>query len=370
MRILFVSHSFEMGGVEKLVADLSRELQKRGHETRRIALFVKGSLYDKGDSKCIAPLIFDVGFIRKIKLLFYPLFFLISPVILWRLRKEVLSFKPDVLHLNMWGADIFGSVIGKSLRIRMVSTQHDEVRIGFVLRTLKAKALKKMDVVVAISEAVESFLTSYFDVPKNKIRRIYNSVNLDKFKRLRKPDVEWGPVVGSVGRLTKIKGHIFILEAVNLLKKQGLEIPKIFLVGGGAEEEVLKNFIEINKLKNVVITGEVSDISGYLKEMDVFILPSISEGLGIVLIEALAAGKLIIASDVGGVGEIVEDGKTGILVPPANPDALADKLKGVLLRKEEWLSFRRNAVELADRGILKKFDFQEMVSAYEEVYKA
>ena len=127
--------------MEKLIADLSGELQRRGHETRRIALFVKGSLYNKRDSKCIAPLIFDVGFIRKIKLLFYLLFFLISPVILWRLRKEVLSFKPDVLHLNMWGADIFGSIIGKSLRIRMVSTQHDEVRIGFVLRILKARAL-------------------------------------------------------------------------------------------------------------------------------------------------------------------------------------------------------------------------------------
>lgn len=369
MRILFISHSFEMGGVEKLIADLSSELKKRGHETRRIALFVKGSLYNERDSKCLAPLIFDVEFVRRIKFLFYPIFLILSPIILWRLRKEIVAFKPDVLHLNMWGADIFGSIVGKSLGIRMVSTQHDEVKIGLFLRLLKSISLKKINVVVAISRSVNNFLIAYFGVPRKKIHCIYNSVNLDKFKKCRKSDNDWGPIIGSVGRLAKIKGHMFMLSAIKELKDIGIEIPKVIFVGGGAEEKAMEEFITSNGLQNIIITGEVPNVTDYLQKMDVFILPSLSEGLSIALIEALAAGKLIIATDVGGVRDIILDDKIGIIIPPADPTTLADKLMNIIKDKDKYLEFRRKAAELADNGVLKRFDLREMVSAYEEVYK-
>lgn len=368
MRILFISHSFEIGGVEKLIQDLSDELKKRGHKTKRVALFVKGSLYSEQDSKCLAPFIFDIGFIRRIKPIFYPLFFLFSPVILWRLRREIIAFKPDVLHLNMWGADIFGSVIGKELKIRMVSTQHDEVRINFILRWLKIYALKHVDVIVAISGSIKCFVVDYFKADTKKIDVIYNGVNLDKFINCRKKNEKWVPVFGSVGRLARIKGHIFVLEALKILRNEGFNALRFIFVGGGVEENRMRDFIKNNDLRDIEITGETNNITAYLSKIDVFILPSLSEGLGIVLIEALAAGKLIVATNTGGVQEIVKDGETGILIPPGDPESLARVIKSILLDRQKAIEFKNKATAFFDDKMSESFDFQTMVKNYEVLY--
>jgi len=165
-------------------------------------------------------------------------------------------------------------------------------------------------------------------------------VDFEKFSSFQKSDNNCDPVFGIIARLDKIKGHIYILEALKKLKNERVKLPEFIFVGDGFERENLENFVRENNLSNVKFVGETLNIGQYLKQMDVFVFPSLSEGLGIAILEALAAKKLIIASNVGGIKELIKDKETGILVEPANINHLYKAIKWVLENKEEAIILR------------------------------
>jgi glycosyltransferase involved in cell wall biosynthesis len=136
-----------------------------------------------------------------------------------------------------------------------------------------------------------------------------------------------------VARLTERKGFKHLFEAVRLLADQGRTL-RCLVVGGGASKEkiaALKNYAaSLGVSEQILLTGRRSDIPDILSLLEVFILPSLAEGLGRSMLEAMAAGRAIVATTVGGIPEAIEDGKSGILVPPGDPRALAQAI-GLLL---------------------------------------
>lgn len=195
-------------------------------------------------------------------------------------------------------------------------------------------------------------------VPKSKIRTIYNGINVDKFKcppergaLLDELGVtDNGPIVVTIATLTPKKGISYLLNAAASVIKT---IPKarFLIIGDGPLKEDLRSLSESLKISNnVYFLGNRSDVHKILSACDLFVLPSLSEAFGIVNIEAMAAQKAIIATKVGGIPEIILQGKNGFLVPPKNARALTDSI--IYLLND---SNRRGKMGIAGRCIVEKY---------------
>lgn len=172
-------------------------------------------------------------------------------------------------------------------------------------------------------------------------------------------------VVGSVGWLTPVKGHRFLIEAVARLKPSH---PKLYtvIVGSGDMRTDLAALAEQRGVGDSVrFLGERNDVPECLAAMDLFVLPSLNEGMGRALVEAMAAGRPVIATRVGGIPAIVEDRRTGLLVPPGDPAALATAI-AELLRRPDWA---KELGAAASGHIDARFGWVAMVRALEAVYE-
>jgi glycosyltransferase involved in cell wall biosynthesis len=171
-------------------------------------------------------------------------------------------------------------------------------------------------------------------------------------------------VVGSVGWLTEIKGHEYLIEAVAKLK-QDFPALHLVLVGSGDRHDALLQQAESSGLSDAVhMLGHRDDVEACLAGMDLFVLPSLNEGMGRALIEAMAAGLPVVASRVGGIPAVVSHERTGLLVPPGDAGALAEALRR-LLDRPAW------AAQLgvtASRSVDSRYGSVSMVRAIESIF--
>jgi len=171
-------------------------------------------------------------------------------------------------------------------------------------------------------------------------------------------------VIGTAGRLVPIKGIVYLIRALASLKR---DIPdlRLEIAGSGPERTTIETEVRLHGLTDCVtfLDWQV-ELAPVFARWDVFVLPSLEEGFGIAALEAMAAGLPVVATAVGGIPELVEDGRTGWLVPPADPDALADRLRDLLLDPE-----RRRAMGAAGRARAREsFSVERMAAAISEIY--
>jgi len=192
---------------------------------------------------------------------------------------------------------------------------------------------RQVDGVVAISEKIAALLAEG-GVWKEKIRVIHSGIDPTRFHRPGEgKQVSNCPVIGVVAVLEERKGHRFLLEAAQLLKQQGYRIRYQFSGEGRARGFLERMVQRLGLQEDVTFMGFVSDVPAFLSGIDLFVLPSLYEGLGVAVIEAMAAGKPVVASCVGGLPELVDNEVTGLTVPPGDPPALARAISHVLSRK-------------------------------------
>jgi glycosyltransferase involved in cell wall biosynthesis len=183
---------------------------------------------------------------------------------------------------------------------------------------------RRVDGIVAISRAIRNLLTSA-GVPQEKIRCITSGIDPEKFAPAVESQIGANDIftVGCLGALEERKGHQYLLEAAALLKAQGLKV-RYAIAGQGRRQAQLE--AEVARLgidQDVRFLGFVTNTVEFLAGVDLFAMPSLQEGLGVAALEAMAAGRPVIASQVGGLAESVLDGITGLLVPPRDSAALA-----------------------------------------------
>ncbi len=203
---------------------------------------------------------------------------------------------------------------------------------------------------------------------------IPSGIDLDRFhtaQRRRKTVPEWfecpptATIVGSVGWLTAIKGHRFLVEAIALLKDEHPHL-HLVIVGSGEQHQALLNQAKASGISDQVhLVGHREDVEACLAGMDCFVLPSLNEGMGRALIEAMAAGLPVIASRVGGIPALIEDGKNGLLVPSGQSSALAGAV-GRVLRDADWA---RELGSRAMHSIGVGYGIPSMIQAIEALYR-
>jgi glycosyltransferase involved in cell wall biosynthesis len=276
--------------------------------------------------------------------------------------RAIRNLRPDILHANgnAWSCQ-YALVAGALTRgVRTLGVNHSLTPSDTSSQVwLNRQKLKHLDAHVAVSEVVARGVEEIGRLPPGTVQVIYNGVPDVEVTPIPRPGA--GPTVGSLGRLSPEKGYDVLLRAAR-------ELPDVtvVLVGDGPDRGRLEAMgSELGLGERLVLTGWQADPLPWLPALDVFVLPSRLEALPLAAIEAMLASRPVVASDVGGVQEVVVDGETGILVPPDDAPALAAELRSLLA--DQHLRSRMGA---RGRGIARvKFDLSTMLRAYESLYR-
>ncbi|MBI1974645.1 MAG: glycosyltransferase family 4 protein [Candidatus Zambryskibacteria bacterium] len=357
MKILYGITKSNFGGAQRYVFDLAREAKKRGHDVA-VLCGGNGKLVEKLKEENIRVISIP-GFGRDIDLLNDAprLLFIIKT--LWRER-------PDVFHINstkMGGAGIFS---GKLLSIKkIIFTAHgwafNEPRPWWqkiLIKFFTWWTILWSHKTICVSEKTKKDIEKWPFV-KNKLEVIYNGI--ESFELL--PRTEEGFVVGTISELHKVKGLDVLLNAWSKFIKS--HQAKLVIIGEGEERENLENMAKkLDISDSVNFRGFVDNAKAHLSSFDIFVLPSRSEAMPYTLLEAGISGKAVIATSVGGVPEVIENGINGILVPKEDSETLFSSL--VLLAKDPEL--RERLGQTLRKSVEEKFSFKQMIEKTEKLY--
>jgi glycosyltransferase involved in cell wall biosynthesis len=293
------------------------------------------------------------------------------------LTAHLVETRPDVVHTHMYRADIIGTKAVTALanaghcRPYLVSTVHSSRIRSMEDRETIRRLTPQMDQLIAVSKSIERKIA---DEHRDgaPVRLIYNGVDLDRYDH-QEPCCtlrdEYGmepgsQIVGVVARLEPEKGHLTLLDAwPHVLRR----VPDAYLlmVGEGSHREALAARAAENRVAHrVVFTGRRDDVPAVTAALDVAVLPSHREAQGLSILEAMALSRPVVASDVGGIPEMIEDGVTGLLVPHDQPEALAAAIVRLLTDHSLADTIARAAHDL----VHDRFCVQVMVRSVEEIY--
>ncbi len=222
--------------------------------------------------------------------------------------------------------------------------------------------LIKPDHTVAVGKNVYQSLCRIFHYPEHKCSIIQNGVPIVSGGNKRQT---YGKIkkILCIGRLETIKGQQYLLEAMELLKDLSAQV---FFIGDGADRNFLENKAErLGLSKNVFFMGTRHDITEQLNNADLLVLPSLGEGLPLVPIEALACGLPVIATDVGGTGEIILDHQTGLLIPPKSSVAIADAIRSASEHFAEMCTYAKRG----QAHVKSSYSIEAMLHKYDSLYR-
>ncbi len=310
----------------------------------------------------------------------------ISPIRdLAALRQLLVWFRlerPDIVHTHTSKAGALGRLAAHLAGVPVVvHTPHGHVFYGHFGRVtswsflqLERLLAKGTTWMIALTEAERDEHLARGVGRADRFAVVPSGIDLARFRQAgdrvgRRPEGFNCPpdavVVGSVGWLTPVKGHRVLLEAVDLLRQQWPRL-HLVIVGDGPLRDDLERLARERGMADAVrLLGVRTDVPDCLAGMDIFVQPSLNEGMGRALVEAMAAGRPVVASRVGGIPTVVQDRKTGLLVPPDDPAALARAIEE-LLRKPDWA---KELGAAARASIGERFGQEAMVRAIESVYE-
>ena len=305
-----------------------------------------------------------------------------SPSMTRKIRRILVENEIDILHTHGGIAGLFGRrAAGKSKTPVVIHTLHGihylhyrNKALRYLHILLERHLSRRTDAVIFVSEADLRAGEQHKLVPGAKRILIKNGIDSARFEETEafektKRELKWKlkldpPIVGTVARLHRQKGIIDLMRAAGHIHR-GLPEAKIVVVGGGPLERTLR--IEAKKLdlqRFFVILGERREARELLSLFDVFVLPSLWEGLPLALLEAAAMGKPLVATNIDGVREVIRDGETGLLVPPSNPEKLAEAILRLLRDKD----LAHKLGENAKATIPPSFPLSKMIDETEQLY--
>jgi glycosyltransferase involved in cell wall biosynthesis len=301
---------------------------------------------------------------------------------LWNLIRLLKSERPEIVHTHTSKAGVLGRLAAWFARVPLiVHTPHGHVFYGhfgpirsWVFLQIERGLARITNWLIGLTAAERVEHLERGVGRRDRFGVIPSGIDVDHFRKARvtgKVIPAWfgcpssATIVGSIGWLTDIKGHRFLVDAVAALRK-GYPNLHLVIVGSGDERDVLVAQAERAGIRDVVhLIGHRDEVDVCLAGMDCFVLPSLNEGMGRALIEAMAAGLPVIASQVGGVPALIQDGENGLLVPAGDSRALAEALHRVLSRPQWAGELGANAM----RSISTDYGVEAMVQAVEALYR-
>ena len=364
LSIIHLVEDLKIGGAERVIADIVEGLDRKRFEARVWCVARGGETADELMEKGVEVRILGISSYH-------------NPLNIIRLSRLLKKEEPDIVHTHGYFASVIGRLAAKKAGIPTIithvhSTYWEYKKRHILIERYLSRFTHK---IICCSEAVENFVTCHEKIKNDKTVVIYNGVDEERFSPIQDPSsarARFGidresPVVGTVSSLTPHKGQGFLIQAAAKIRDK-YPSTKFLIVGDGPLRLSLEEQAQrLGLQSSLILTGARRDIPELLSLMDIFVLPSSSrEGLGIAIIEAMAMEKPLVTTDIGGIPEAVQDGETGLLVPPGDSDALA---KAII----ELLDDPDRAKAMGKKGrdrFEQKFTRKRMLSQIENLYLA
>jgi glycosyltransferase involved in cell wall biosynthesis len=339
-----------MGGLEKLLVEFARHADRDRHELEFISLGHRGVIAEEIEAAGwpVTALGVPSG---------------VRPALFLRLARLLRQRRIDVVHTHDDRPHLYGTIAGRLAGVgRIIHTRHGRSpHLSRRQRTLVRLAAGWIDRFVCVSADAAAIAIAQ-GVPPRKVCTIHNGIDLERFPFLGpRPQ---GPAV-IVARLSPEKDHATLLRAAALVVRSQPSFRLEIAGDGPCREDLHRLAGELGLGEQVRFLGQVRDIPGLLARAGLFVLSSLSEGVSLTLLEAMASGLPIVATRVGGNPEVVAEGSTGLLAPAGDPAALAAAIAAL------WQDPHRCRLfgAAGRRRVEEQFDIRRMVAAYEAMYR-
>lgn len=363
MRVLHLINELCLGGAQTVVIDLANHFNCQIGVPAVCTLVPKGTLASRLDKDIT---LFEMNK-RKGN----------DPLLPLHLSKIFRQWRPDVVHTHCWGSLIEGFIGAKLANVPIiVHTEHGTIE-NRKRNVYVQKALWHChNQIIAVSKEHKQRLISTIDFPGKKIQVVYNGIDTNQFtelsaeKRKEKRKClgysDKDLIVGTVGRLEPVKDQANLLRAFKEVHRK-LPNTKLLMVGdGGLRDELLALSYSLAINKSVSFLGLRDDVAELMGIMDLFVLPSKSEGASCTLLEAMSCKQPVVATEVGGNPEIVRINETGLLVPKEDPGKLAGAIKNLLCDQ----SMLKKMGQKGRNRVEAKFSVNTMSAAYTNMYQS
>lgn len=364
MRILHIVHSLNTGGLERVVVDLAVYLKRKGSDQAICCLADRGNLAKSAEVNGV-PL-FQTNKGEGLDLLL--------PMRLSRIMKRG---KYDLIHTHNDAGIVYGFPAASMCGIRsIVHTDHGiepKTASHCSLNMIKKLFMKRISCVVAVSQDLKRTIITDSGMMNHELKVVMNGIDPCRYtgkyntSEIRK-SVGIGRdrfIIGHIARLVPLKNQEFLLQIIRELKNMNLPITLLAVGDGPMRKRLQELCIKYDIQSEVVLLGERTDIPQLLSIMDIFVLTSITEGISITILEAMAAGIPVLASKVGGNPEIIDDSLSGFLIN------LNEPFKWIMKAKELFddQHMRKRIGKQAQEVIRMKFSLNVMADQYERIYK-
>jgi glycosyltransferase involved in cell wall biosynthesis len=292
-----------------------------------------------------------------------------------QVKKLIKQERIDIVHCHEMKGRLYGLLATIGTKARIITTNHNWIRSDFLVscfESLDAFYIRFFPKIIAVSPEVRELMRRYL-IPGNKINVIINGIDMDEFRQdkaggnmIRKElRIDRNiPLIGAFGRISPEKGQKYLIAAAVQVLKIFPEA-RFLIVGDGFQGEAMKEYAtNLGISDRVIFAGFRKNISAFYSALDLFVLPSILEGTPMALLEAMSAKTPVIATRVGGVGRIIQNGQNGLLVSPANSEELAEAIIRLLQNSVEADNLSKNAL----CTISEKYSSQKMAGEYIKLY--
>lgn len=303
----------------------------------------------------------------------------------WNSTQNLLRFlqqnPQDILHSHSEFTDISGTIAKLTKRVSIVCrTIHYGYHMEWRKRPLRRLFLTNflypllINVEIGINHSITKRLNSRWvaRILDKEAITIFNAINLNPFsmrnenqdelrKSFRLPDN--APIIGSIGRLTEQKGYCYLLDSMPYILTKNPAVYCLIIGDGELREELQEQAKALDITRNVIFTGPRADIPDLLALMDLFVSPSLWEGLPTVILESMASNTPVIATEIPGTRDLIDNYKTGRLVPPKDPQALAEAVLQALDSPASLAGWSQNAQE-----VVRRFSIESIARKYDDIY--
>jgi sugar transferase (PEP-CTERM/EpsH1 system associated) len=369
IKILHVLDSLGVGGLERVVIDVVNGLDQSSFEQTVCCITRRGEAaqFLKAEARTV-----DLG--KGVEA---------DHLMPFKIARVIRAEQPDIIHTQNWtgiDASLARIITLLNRRCRLVHSEHGRNFPYIEFEPLKRRLARRFlyhvaDQVFAISNEVRSYYCRETGFPIGRMQVIPNGIDPRRIDQFTQADGQAARrelgmavedfVIGTVARLDRTKDTITLVRAFGRLPRELRESSTLLIVGDGDQLAALKQFIAEHELSHrVILTGMRHDVPRLLRVMDVFALTSLSEGLPMTALEAMCARLPIVATNVGALPELVEEGMTGFLVKPKDDAAIAEKL--IMLFRQRDLG--RSFGEAGRRKVEREFSLDLMLQRYAELY--
>lgn len=361
LAIEMVVPALVLGGMEMMTVNLARALARRGHRVGITCLQEKGELAKELEGSdiqiSVIPCPGSVPLLRAHQ----------------GLRNHFALRAPDVVHAHngVWAK---AALAARAARVpAVIHTAHGfDLKEPWFSDPLRWWAGLHTDLVVAVSHPLQQYFIRKIRLPAGRVTTVINGIDTARFApgagrgslRASLGIDPHAPLIGCIARLDPVKNHALLIQAMAVLVRTNPDI-RLVLVGDGPLREPIQDQVQSLGLEeHVILAGTIADTAAVYREFDIFALPSFFEGTSISILEAMASGTPVVATEVGGTPWLLQDGACGRLVPSGDAAAFADAIAQLLDDEGE----RVRIAAAARARVTAEFDHAAMVRTYERLY--